>query len=216
MNIWKLVQTLFVVFIIVLVIPGCNRDPVIEELKHLKEKAKTKDFVDEERHIESALSKWQNQTVDPEPILLTGDLSKSRGHEHMYLGFITFDEDMDVYGLGINEVYTDVNSMKVSLTEEYPAFVHRMKPEVLDFRLFPVQIRDAGQRKNEQQWDKYVKGEGIDVNEVRELNLWRATLPPVWVSIPEPNGVNVYVYIYDRAGNKSDPIKLFPPDYIAN
>jgi hypothetical protein len=33
----------------------------------------------------------------------------------------------------------------------------------------------------------------------------------VWISIPEPNKVDVYVYVYDRAGHKSDPLKLPPP-----
>lgn len=216
MNMWRLILSLLLVLILVLPISSCKRDPIIEELKHLKEKAKTKDFVDEIRHIESALSKWQNRTVDPEPILLTGGLSKSIGNEDVYLGLITFDENMDVLGLGINEEYIDINNMKTILNEEYPAFVHRMKPEVLDLRLFPVHIRNDGQRKNDQQWDKYIKGEEIDVNDVLRLKRWRETLPPIWISVPDANTVKLSVYIYDQSGNKSTPINLHTSVSIEN
>jgi len=214
MNTRKLVQALLVVVIMVLGISGCKRDPVLDDLKYFKEEAKAKGYGAVEQRYELALSKWQNRTVDSEPILITAGLNKPIGYEDMYLGLVTFDEDMDVLGLGINEEYTDVNGLKTTLTEEYPVFVYRMKPEVLDLRLFPVQIRDAGQRKNEQRWDEYIKGDGIDVNDVRRLKHWRETLPPVWVSNPEPNKVNVFVYIYDQAGHKSEPIKLLTSDSI--
>jgi hypothetical protein len=131
-----------------------------------------------------------------------------------YLLLDALDEDKDVVGFGIREEYTDVNGLKTVLTEEYPAFAHQMGSEVLPLRLCPVQIRDAGQRKNEQRWGEYVKGEGIDVSNPRATELWRETFAPVWVSNPEPNKVDVYVYVYDKAGHKSDPLKLpaLPPE----
>lgn len=214
MNTRKLVQALLVVVIMVLAISGCRRDDVVSGLKHIKEKAKAKGRGADEQRVEVALSKWQNRTVDPEPILITAVMNKPIGYEDMYIGMFTFDEDVDVLGLGINEEYTDVNGIKTTATEEYPVFVHRMKPEVVDLRLFPVQIRDAGQRKDKQRWDEYIKGKGIEVKEVRRLKYWRETLPPVWVSNPEPNKVNVFVYIYDQAGHKSVPIKLLTSDSI--
>lgn len=214
MNTRKLVQALLVVVIMAPAISGCKRDPVLDDLKHFKEEAKAKGYGAVEQRYELALSKWQNRTVDRKPILITAGLNKPIGYEDMYLGLVTFDEDKDVVGLGIREEYADANGLKTTLTEEYPAFVYRMKPEVLDLRLFPVQIRDAGQRKNEKRWDEYIKGEGIDVNDVRRLKHWRETLPPVWVSNPEPNKVNVFVYIYDQAGHKSEPIKLLTSDSI--
>ena len=212
-NTRRLVQALLLVVIVVPVISGCKRDPLLDDLKHLKEEAKRKGYSAVEQRYELAISKWKNRTVDREPILIDAGLGKSIVLP-VLVGLITFDEDMDVFGIGINEECADVNGIKTTLTEEYPAFVHRMKPEMLDLRLFPVQIRDAGQRKNTQRWDEYVKGEGIDVNDVRVLICWRETLPPVWVSIPEPNTVDVYVYIYDQAGHKSNPIKLLTPDSI--
>ena len=214
MNTRKLVQALLVVVILVLGISGCKRDGVLSGLKHIKEKAKAKGRGADEQRVELAMSKWQNHTLDPEPILITAGINKPIGYEDMYIGMFTFDEDMDVLGLGIIEDYSDVNGLETTLTEEYPVFVYRMKPEVLDLRLFPVQIRDAGQRKNEKRWNEYIKGEGIDVNDVRRLKHWRETLPPVWVSNPEPNKVNVFVYIYDQEGHKSVPIKLLTSDSI--
>jgi hypothetical protein len=213
MNMWKLVQALLVVVILVPAISGCKRDPVLDDLKRLKEESKGKGYSAVGQRYELALSKWQNHTVDPEPILINAGLGKPRVLP-VFVGLITFDEDKDVVGLGIKEEYAEVNGIKTTLTEEYPAFVHRMQPDALCFRFFPVQIRDSDQRKNTQRWEEYVKGEGIDVNDVRVLKRWRETLPPVWVSIPKSNTVNVYVYIYDQAGHKSNPIKLLPSDSI--
>lgn len=71
-------------------------------------------------------------------------------------------------------------------------------------------IRDADQRKDAQRWDEYVKGEGIDVSNLQATDLWRETFAPVWISIPEANRVDVYVYLYDKAGRKSEPFRLPP------
>jgi len=128
-----------------------------------------------------------------------------------YLLLGTFDEDRDIVGLGIREEYNDANGLKTLLTEEYPAFVHRMSSELLLSRPCPVKIRDGDQRKDAQCWDEYVNGEGIDVSRLQSKKHWIETLPPVWTSIPEPNRVDVYVYVYDKAGHKSDPLKLPPP-----
>jgi hypothetical protein len=212
MKMWKLTQAFFVVFILTAVNPSCRRDPVLDELNRLKEKAKAEGYSDVQQHSELALSKWQNNTVDPEPILITSHFGNPIDNKHIYLGLITFDEDKDVFGLGISEEYIDANGLKHTLTEEYPVFVYRMKPEVLDLHLFPVQIRDVNQRKDSQQWDKYIKNEGIDVNMIHELNYWRKSLPPVLISIPEPNTISVHTYIFDQTGHKSDTVKLLPPN----
>lgn len=214
MKIWNLLRNLLLLIILILGLSSCKRDSVLDGLKNLKEETKAKGRVADEKRVEVALSKWQNRTVDPEPILITAVMNKPIGYEDMYIGMFTFDENVDVLGLGINEEYTDVNGIKTTVTEEYSVFVHRMKPEVVDLRLFPVQIRDASQRKDKQRWDEYIKGEGIDFNDIRRLKRWRETLPPIWISIPEPNTVEVQVYIYDQAGNKSIPIKLLTSDSI--
>jgi hypothetical protein len=37
---------------------------------------------------------------------------------------------------------------------------------------------------------------------------WEDTLPPVWISIPEPNSVVVSLYVYDKAGYRSNEVRL--------
>jgi len=209
MNKWKFVQTFLVVVIFLLVIPGCRRDPLVDALERHKEEAKAKGFREVEEHCELALSRLRNRVLDPEPILVMALLGRVTGSGR-YLYLETFDEDRDIVGLGIREEYNDANGLKTLLTEEYPVFVHRMSSELLLSRLCPVKIRDGDQRKDEQRWDEYVKGEGIDVNSPRAIERWTETLPPVWISIPEPNKVDVYVYVYDRAGRKSEPFRLPP------
>jgi hypothetical protein len=208
MNKWKFVRALLVV-VFLPAISGCRRDPVVEWLEYDKEKAKAKGHPDIEQRCVLCLSKWQNRTLDPEPILVTAPLVRTATESgRWYLSLEAFDEDKDTVGVGIREEYTDVNGLKTGLTEEYAAFVHQMMSEVMRLLICPVQIRDADQRKDAQRWDQYVKGEGIHASRPLSAVRWRETLPPVWVSVPEPNRVDVYVYVYDQAGHKSN---LLPP-----
>jgi hypothetical protein len=209
MNKRRLVQSLLAAVILLPVISGCRRDPLVDALERQKEETKAKGFREFEEHCELALSRLRNRVLDPEPILVIALLGRVTASGR-YLYLETFDEDRDIVGLGIREQYNDANGLKTLLTEEYPAFVHRMSSELLLSRLCPVKIRDGDQRKNEQRWDEYVKGEGIDVNSPRAIERWTETLPLVWISIPEPNKVDVYVYVYDRAGRKSEPFRLPP------
>jgi len=210
MNKLKILQELLLLLIFVVLNSGCERDPVNDSLNSMKENAP----IDMKKQIEIAQEMWQNGKVDREPILISADLTKAEGTEDIYIGLITFDEDTDVIGIGIKEEYINPNNLKTTLTEEYPAFVYRMSPDVDELRLCPVQIRNDSQRKSNQQWEEYIKGEGIDVSTLKNTIRWRQTLPPVWVSIPDPNHTHVQVYIYDKAGNKSKPIKL--EDYLTN
>ena len=209
MNKPRLVQSLLAAVMLLAVISGCKRDPLVVWLEDLKETAKASNRGDVAQRCELCLSKWQNCTIDPEPILVRVVFGWVTG-SGMHLLLDAYDEDKDVVGFGIREEYTNANGLKTVLTEEYPAFVHRVGAEVLPPRLCPVQIRDAEQRKDAQRWGEYVKGEGIDVNSPRAIERWTETLPPVWISIPEPNKVDVYVYVYDRAGRKSEPFRLPP------
>lgn len=211
MDALRTLQRVSTVVILIVLVSGCKHDTVLNDLTLLKEKAKAKGYGDEEQRIELAQEKWQNGKIDREPILISAHLAKATGDdEHVYLGLFTFDEDVDVVGFGLKEDQVDTKNLKASLTEEYPAFVHRMSPEVVTLRLCPVQIRNADQHKNVQQWSEYVKGEGIDVSKLQGLRRWRETLPPVWISLPDPNNTDVLVYIYDAGGHKSEPIKLVP------
>ena len=212
MNSRILMQSMFVLLMILPTISSCrrDRDPVSEALKlmikncskHLPKSS------GEMQRAQLALLKWENRVLDQEPLLMTALLTKAIGDENVSIGLITFNEDKDIIGFGIMEQCVDANGLKTFLVEEYDAFVHFVMPSVWDLREIPVQIRNSKQRKDNKRWDKYVKGEGIAVNEIRNVERWKETLPPVWISLPDPNRTDVYIYIYDNAGNKSDPIQL--------
>jgi hypothetical protein len=191
----------------------CKRDPALSELNRLKEYAIKKGFDVEENSAELALSKWQNGRLDSEPIMLSAQLAKPIGMETKDLAFFTFDENKDIVGFGIVEEYTDVNGLRTTLTEEYDTVGNGPYPpdETVQAFAFQVQIRDADQRKDVQQWNEYLEAKSRDVEAGRELppvgKAWHIR-PPIWISIPEPNRVDVYVYVHDRRGHKSERIAV--------
>jgi hypothetical protein len=189
-----------------IVVPGPG---LIEEgLKELSEGGGIGgEFPGVQQRAKLALSKWRNQTVDPEPILFWAVLGQPVEHPAvLWLSF--FDEDMDVIGFGIEEHYVDANGIRQLLLEEYPVFAYRHLFVVDAPGLVPVDIREAGQQADIERWRSYIKGEGIDVNIPMSREYWKETLPSVLVSVPEPNTVDVNVYLYDRAGHKSGQVKL--------
>ncbi len=192
---------------------GCKHDPdrALSELNRLKQYAIKEGFDVEEQRAELALSKWQNGRLDSEPILLCAVLVKTIGRETKNLAFYTFDEDKDIVGFSIVEEYVDANGLSTTLTEEYETTGTGPYPPDEAVQAFPfiVQIRDAGQRKDVQRWNEYLKAESGDVNAARDLVTAGKTSPvrpPIWISIPEPNRVDVHVYVYDRQGHKSERI----------
>ena len=212
MNNRMLMMSVLVLLMILPTISSCRRDgdPVSEDLKLMIKNYSDElpKFSGEMQRAQLALLKWENGVLDHKPILITGLLTQVIGYDDVYLALITFNEDKDIIGFGIMERCVDENGLKTFLIEEYDAFVHLAIPPVKDLRMVPVQIRNANQRKDNQKWDQYVRSEGIAINEIRNVERWKGTLPPVWVSIPDPNSTDVYIYIYDDSGNKSDPIQL--------
>ena len=211
MNISTFARLLLVAIMLAAGITGCKRDPALRELNRLKEYNIEKGFDIEEQRVESALSKWQNGRLDREPIMLWAQLGKPIGMETKDLTFFTFDEDKDIVGFGIVEECVDANGLRTTLTEEYKTTGNGPYPpdEAVQGFAFGVQIRDAGQRKDVQQWNAYLEAKSRDVESGRELppvgKAWHI-MPPIWISIPEPNHADVYVYVYDRQGHKSERI----------
>jgi hypothetical protein len=160
-----------------------------------------------EQRAKLALSKWRNQNVDPEPILFWAVLGRPVERPAvLWLSF--FDEDRDVIGFGVEEYYVDANGTSQVRLEEYPVFAYRHLFDVDAARIVPVDIRDADQQADKERWSSYIKGEGIDVNMPMSKEYWKETLPSVLISVPELNTVEVNVYLYDRAGHKSEPVEL--------
>ncbi len=213
MNTSSFVQLLLIGAMLAAGTTGCKRDPALHELNRLKEYAIKKGFDIEEQRAKLALSKWQNDRPDSEPILLWAGLGKPTGRETEYLSFFTFDEDKDIVGFGIVEEYVDANDVRTTLTEEYETTGKGPYPpdEAVQAFGFIVQIRDAAQRKDVRQWNEYLEAKSHDVKARRDSAPAGKTLrvsPPIWISIPEPNHVDVYVYVYDQQGHKSERIRV--------
>ena len=164
--------------------------------------------------VNLAKSKWQNGILDPEPFLLYNQMTQSRNDTTVAgLSLCIYDEEKDVVGIIIEEEHFDSQGNKTTLKEKYPVFLHFTLNEVLCLKSMHVYIRN-GNTKDEEQWKEYEqKSEDQIMNEFYALKKrtngpFIETLPDVWISIPEPKKINVNLYIYDRKGNVSNPLKL--------
>jgi hypothetical protein len=218
----KRVVAKMVVLVSFLMVASCGcrgtkapADPMMESFQLFRDWFS--DRADVQQRIELAISKWQNGVPDPEPILMHAVIAESS--EGVLLVLVTFDEDADVLGFVIEEERVDPNRVRMALSERYPVFTHLDPRGIAQFKPFPVQVRDEDQRKPDDQWQTYVSTPLQQLREeyMRRLNKeyasWRDTLPPVWVSVPEPNKVDVRLRVYDEAGHLSEPVSLFrkPP-----
>jgi len=158
-----------------------------------------------EQRVQLALSKWQNGVLDREPILLAAILTKAQGASLPEIALFAFDEDKDLLGIGVMR-YKD----GTELSEEYPVYVHARPHRIVDSCIIPVYVRDKGQQKDEARWEEYVRGDWIDEWSLRHTGgrYYLDTMAPVYVSLPDPNKVDVLIYLYDRGGNKSPPVEL--------
>ena len=187
-----------------------------------------------------AMSRYESGRKDPEPILIAAALSRAVGSDQVHLGLTVFDAQQDLRGVVILEESHNPTGAPTALQEDYPFYHHFTLPGMVNFHLIPVSFRDSGQRKDEQRWADYLAKDfdaslkdAIDSGEivvdppssppsspswdtvwVAKCQFWEKTLPRVWVSVPEPNRVDVSVYVYDKAGHKSRPAKLL--NYLAD
>jgi hypothetical protein len=158
-----------------------------------------------EQRVQLALSKWQNGVLDREPVLLAAILTKAQGARLPEIALFAFDEDKDLLGIGVMERYKD----GTECSEKYPVYVHARPSRVKDSCPVPVYLRDKGQQKDESRWEEYVRGDKIDKWSIRHVDrYYQDTMPPVYVSLPDPNKVDVRMYLYDRHGSKSALVEL--------
>ena len=210
MNVSKFVKLLFVGAVLAMGAKGCKQNPTLNQLNWMKEEAiKHGDYLREQR-IEVALSRWKNGHLDSDPYLLAAEMGKAIGSGNIHLVFFTYDEDKDIDGIGIIEEYIDPNGLNTTLTEEYETTGNRQYPEHEEVQLFGLmpKIRDAGQRKDEQLWFEYLQGKSGKVDVGQGLAPTEETMPAVWISIPEPNHVDLKMYVYDQQGHKSEAIRV--------
>jgi hypothetical protein len=158
-----------------------------------------------------ALEKYQNNRLDPEPIILFAMLREyPRNYYSLLVGI--FDEDADLLGIIFKEESREPYSTVNTIEEKYPLFVYEPSPNMNKIYRIPVSIRTDNQRKDEKSWEDYLSK---DLGYLREqadnygiIDQWKETLPIVWISNPEAGDVTVWIQLYDKAGNKSNFVKL--------
>lgn len=214
------VKSLLLVSLLILVMFGCrgrktHSDPIVHSLQEIIHRSGDRVNVRERARL--AISKWQDDVLEPDPILIDVALTKAkvRDGERMFLMLVTFDEDADLVGFVIQEEHVDSNGIKTKILEKYPVFTHLDKcGGVVRFSFVPVLVRDENQRKPADQWEKYLSTPLQQLKEeyMRRLKKkywsWRDTLPTVWVSVPDPNRVDVQLCAFDRAGHLSERVSL--------
>lgn len=191
------------------VLLGCRpqdstSDAVVEELRRIRPETKDPDA---RKRVATALSMRQNEVGDREPVLIVaGIVADKKGGGKTYLRMVVYDEDADVVGIGVREESNAVDGQEISFAEEYPVFAYDRFSGPLGYTLTPVDLRDSDQRKDEGLWRAYVEEEPNKTS-VREPA--DSPKPPsVYVSIPEPNDLTVWIYVYDQAGHQSEPVRL--------
>ncbi|HNS22264.1 MAG TPA: hypothetical protein PKH24_17290 [Sedimentisphaerales bacterium] len=148
----------------------------------------------------------------PEPILIRASLCRA-DDLGVTLSIIAVDQDGDTVGLRIKEAILASDGQIRSVTEDYPAYIRMIGPVFDMDPLLMVTIRDGGQRKDSSAWEAFLidsydwlgrrrSGAG---NDQRNYGL---SMPPVWISVPEPDKVRVFVCLYDRQRHESDYVEV--------
>ena len=148
--------------------------------------------------LQKAANLWENGVCDPEPILFDAILAKWDSSDTVF-GIISSDEDNDLKGIIVREKHAaDI------FQETYPVFVGGgFRVPVSGVEIAIARSRTQNQRKNEELWEQYA-ALAAEVGE----NEPPPAAPPLWISIPEPNQIEVWVQLYDKAGHKSNQVKL--------
>lgn len=189
-------------FVAALCLSGCKDDsPKLSHMEkvsshRLRYLLKGSQYYSEQ--LEKAANLWENGVCDPEPILFFAILGKWDSSDTV-LGIFSSDEDNDLQGVIVREKHAaDI------FEETYPVFVGGgFHVPIYAEGITMARIRTQNQRKNEELWGQYV-ALAAEVGENEPL----PAPPPMWVSIPEPNEVEVWVQLYDKAGHKSNQVKL--------
>lgn len=213
---------------------GCRRSSLSENggvrlLQMLIDKSWTPPDAKERARL--AMKQYREGTLSVEPTLVVASLSSSEGWDEVELGLVVCDANEDLRGVILREESVDSNGVKTVLTEHYPFYAHWIGPGVVNLHLVEIGLRDNGQRKDENAWAAYLAmdfpaamQEALDTGNLKvdpdamvpwddplwdaRLRFWRETLPPIWVSNPDPNGTKVWVQVCDQEGHKSNTVEL--------
>ena len=142
---------------------------------------------------QTALHLWENDICDPVPILIYAIIKKDYKNVPRMCMYYS-DEDRDLVGFGIREVNRIANKEDHIMEETYPIFEHSSPPAVWR-NLFDFEERTLGKSKNKESWSIFVNNPDAESH------------PSIISSIPDPNNIDILVWLYDRAGNQSKPVK---------
>lgn len=163
--------------------------------------------IETEQRTRLALSRWQNGVIDHEPILLYASASRSSRAYSATLSLMAYDEDKDLLGIVVEEEPSDANG--APLSEYYPVYAHLRQLDTADTRSIGIHLRGKGDRKDEARWEEYVRSKEIEETALkRNARYYMDSMPPVYITVPEPNGVAVWIRLYDGAGNQSARVRI--------
>lgn len=191
-----------------------NSDRVLDFLRGIINKSG--DRVNMRQRAQLAMSRWQDGIMDPKPFVIDAHMmvGSDENGERAFLILIIYDEDADYIGFEVEEEYIDPNGViTTQLVEKYPVFTYLSYSSEVELKSIPLLVRNKNQRKPEEQWLKYIstplqKQKEEYKKRTKQNWTWKKTLPPVWVSIPDPNKVYVNVRVYDNAGHVSERVRL--------
>ncbi len=124
-------------------------------------------------------------------------------------------EGQDLLGIRVRERYVLPNGVESIFEESYPVFAHGVRRMDLYAALsggfleesvyVPIHFRSGNRVKDEQQWQAFL--DRVDRGETSK----ETDTPPVWITMPDPNAVEVFVSIYDMKGRESKSLAVFGP-----
>jgi hypothetical protein len=156
---------------------------------------------DESARGHLAITQWENGKVDPRPILIYAKIIRDEEDLRVLCMYFS-DEDSDVAGFGIKEEHFVAGDKPCIVEETYPLFI-RSSPSCVWISVCDIELRNEKKQKDERLWQEYINKKDKDTAEIK---------PPIIISLPEPNQVDVWIWLYDRAGNKSEPVKAVIKD----
>lgn len=140
-----------------------------------------------------AIEQWRNDEIDPVPVLIFAVIKKISDDRNLLTMYFS-DEDADVLGFGLREVFRTDEGHEESIEEICPVFEHLSPPSVWSC-FFEVEPR-VGRQKNAESRNEYVRDPNAEQR------------PYIVASVPEPGETDVWIWLYDRAGNQSEPVKV--------
>ena len=168
---------------------------------------------------ESPPGKPQEASVDSKPVLKLARL-ETLDFDYSSLHFKIDGEYRDMAGLRVKEHHVDVNGTTFTIEEDYPVWIDSPPIYSPSWQDSSINVHFR-QYKNEKQWKRYLEDiqmrrelasknkEAQDAGEpVFDISTEKMKMPPVWICVPEPDKVRVFVSVYDHAGNESEAVEI--------